>query len=206
MYERPLDTLLENPLFNSWVKYVDAKYPEMKATVIETLTRRYGVEDVVKMLSTAKKEDAIRTIATKLESELLEMWLSSGKSVKAVFKLLKLNDPTMVFVKNPLLKTWVPYMNVVVKENPSEALTMLSTLETILDDKRLNQVLLISRKHPSMERAVDEQRIPQEVLDDVGESIFSHPLFHTWMKYVKNFIKKKNPCAKNPELEAGWRQ
>ncbi|EGZ13675.1 hypothetical protein PHYSODRAFT_265395 [Phytophthora sojae] len=145
--KNPVEPLLERALFNSWVKYLDdynVLYPEKKTTVIEALTRRFGDANVAKMITKAKKEVVTRSLATKLEAAQLEIWLSSGKSVEDVFNLLKLDYAGVFFSEHHLINTLVSYMNVFIKENPSKAATVFSTVETLLEGRPLGQILMLA--------------------------------------------------------------
>ncbi|KAE8966002.1 hypothetical protein PR003_g29689 [Phytophthora rubi] len=205
------DTLMESPLFNIWLKYTNAystKYPREKSTVIEALTRKFGDINVARLLHSAKPTDATQNFAKQLESAQLEMWLGSGKSVDDVFMLLDLRLKGD-FTDNPLLNTWVSYMDRFLKDNPGQATTLLTTLETRFKDKALNQILLAAMKFPSMEKTattIQTKKIqgyeannesPEKVfswldLDNVGDSLLSDPLFTKWMKYVKDFNEKNS--------------
>ncbi|KAE9280002.1 hypothetical protein PR003_g28078, partial [Phytophthora rubi] len=214
---RTVDTLMESPLFNTWLKYSTAystKYPQEKSTVIETLKRTFGDIKVARMLQKAKTTDATRSIAKQLESAQLEMWWNSGKSVDDVLELLDFRMK-FDFTGNPLLNTWVLYMDRVLKENPGQATTMLTKLETRFKDRALNQILLAAMKFPSMEKAaiaiqtkkiqgyVANNESPVKVfkwlnLDNVGDKLLSDPLFTKWMKYAKDFNQK------NPKHQESW--
>ncbi|KAE8953728.1 hypothetical protein PF011_g32332 [Phytophthora fragariae] len=104
------------------------------------------------MLQKAKTTDETRSIAKQLESAQLEMWFSGGKSVDDVLELLDFRMK-FDFTGNPLLNTLVSYMDRVLKENPGQATTMLTKLETRFKDRALNQILLAAMKFPSMEKA-----------------------------------------------------
>ncbi|KAE9299420.1 hypothetical protein PF001_g15447 [Phytophthora fragariae] len=208
---RTVDTLMESALFDIWLKYTTAystKYPQEKSTVIETLTRKFGDAEVARMLHSAKTTEATRTIAKQLEIAQLEMWFSGGISVDDVFELLGFRT-VMDFTNNPLLNTWVSYMNRVLKENPGQVTKMLTTLETRFPERGLNQILLAAMKFPSMKNAavtmqtkqiqgyVANNESPAKVfmwleLDKVGDKLLVGPLFTKWMKYVKDF-NQNNP-------------
>ncbi|KAK1935642.1 hypothetical protein P3T76_010337 [Phytophthora citrophthora] len=103
--------MLESSQFSLLVKYTDAynvRFPQKKTTMIETLTHRFGDEDVATMLAVVKTTDwKAKKIATELETAQLQMWLSSGKSVDEVYDLLKLpfRDVILDFVwKEPQLQ------------------------------------------------------------------------------------------------------
>ncbi|KAG6599847.1 putative RxLR effector [Phytophthora cinnamomi] len=211
------NSLLEHPFFSSWLKYTNAystKYPQEESTVIKTLTRRFGDTNVVRILGAAVSKDATRSIATKLESAQLEMWFRNGKSVDDVREWLRIDD-IGDFTGIPLLNTWVSYLNVVLKENPGKATELLTKLETHFTDKPFNQILQAAMKFPSMESAatkIQAEKIkgylasnqnPVQVfkwldLDNVGNGLFSDPLFTKWMKYAKDFKKK------NSKYQESW--
>ncbi|KAE9334190.1 hypothetical protein PR003_g13645 [Phytophthora rubi] len=214
---RTVDTLMESPLFNIWLAYMNAystKYPQEKSAAIEALTRTFSDIKVARMLAKAKTTEATRTIAKQLEIAQLEMWLSGGKSVDDILGLLGLRT-IFDFTGVPLFNTWVSYMNMYLKENPGQAPTLLTMLETRFKDRALNQILLASMKFPSMEKAaitiqtkkiqgyVANNESPVKVftwlnLDNVGDNLLIDPLFTKWMKYVKDFNKN------NPKHQESW--
>nr|AEK81372.1 Avh456 [Phytophthora sojae] len=212
-----LDSLLDNPLFNSWAKYPNAystKHPEEKATVIETLTRRFSDDKGARVLAVAKTSVETRNLATKLESAQLEMWQKSGKSVDDVMLLLKLR-PNADFTNNLLLRTWVSYMNMYIKENHLRAPEMLPKLETRFDQRTMNQILLAATQFSSMKStalAIQTEKIkgylasnqsPEKVfkllaLDNVGKNLLGDHVFQMWRKYVNDFNKR------NPRQRESW--
>ncbi|KAE8904794.1 hypothetical protein PF005_g20078 [Phytophthora fragariae] len=216
--DRTVETLMESPLFSTWVKYTNAystKYPRETSTAIEALTRKFRDVNVARMLQKAKTTDATRSIAKQLESAQLEMWCSSGKSVDDVLELLDLRMRSD-FTGDPLLNTWVSYMDRFLKENPGQATALLTKLEgTRFPGRALNQILLAAMKFPSMEKAaitIQTERIQgylakirsQEKvfkwldLDNVGGNLLHDPLFTKWMEYVTMFNQK------NPKHQESW--
>ncbi|KAG7387331.1 hypothetical protein PHYPSEUDO_014425 [Phytophthora pseudosyringae] len=201
-----------------WIKYVDAysvRYPDTKTTMIETFTRNFDDVRVAKMIIAAKAEDATNTLATKLESAQLEMWRGSGKSADDVFELLKLYQTQSDFSHNPLLNTWVSYMNAIVTENPSKAPSLLSTLEARFSDRPLIQILEAAKKFPSMESAATKMQTetikgvfaskesPEKVftvigLGDAQDNLLGIPLFSAWLNYAKVFNKE------HPTQQESW--
>ncbi|OWY99332.1 Avirulence (Avh) protein, partial [Phytophthora megakarya] len=214
------DSLLENSLFSHWAKYTAAfnkRYPEEKATMIETLTKKFGDIEVTKMLHTAKSKKWTKTLATQLESAQMKMWLNNGKSTDDVFKLLQLDKYGNIyhFEDKVLLSAWVSYMNVFTKENPNKKDVLLSALGSRLTDRPLNQILNEAKTFPSMENTaikIQTNKIqsylasnesPNKVfellaLDEMGDGILGTPLFRTWMNYAKDFNKQ------NPNKQVSW--
>ncbi|KAF4133361.1 hypothetical protein GN958_ATG17482 [Phytophthora infestans] len=220
LVELDLDTttfgVLKNPMFNSWVKFVkayDAKNPDK--TMIETLTSQFGDDLVSKMLAAVKSEEVTQNMAVKLESAQPEMWRSNGKSVDDVFELLKLSRTKGDFSHNPLLTSWVSYMNTIVTATPNKMSTLFLELESRFTDRSLLQILETAMRFPSMEIAATKlhtEKIddifakmgsPKEVfkqlsLDNVGGNVLSYPLFERWVEYVKVFNKE------NPSKQETW--
>ncbi|ETP39517.1 hypothetical protein F442_13024 [Phytophthora nicotianae P10297] len=212
------DTLLKDPLFNFWAKYVDvynARYPEEKMTMIKTLTQKFDDNNVAKMINAAKANDATKDIAAKLEMAQLQMWLHDRRSVDDVLVRLWIHTTENDFLGNPLLNTWVAYMNTVITENPTKVSSIFSVLETRYSDKALLQILEVAKGFPSMKNTATKMQkkkiqaifarweLPSKAfgllgLDRIGDNILSTPLFRRWMHYVEVFNKK------NPDRQESW--
>ncbi|KAL3670767.1 hypothetical protein V7S43_003955 [Phytophthora oleae] len=181
-------TLLENPLLNMLTKYTEAynvRYAAKKTTVIETLTRTFGDETVAKMLLAGKSESTTKKIATKFETEQLEMWMNSGQSVDDVYKLLNLpsrRDLLGDFDNERLFGTWLAYMNTLSIKNPDKTAAIFSTLAPSFRDRPMMQIFQAATKFSSMEKSTAKL----------------HPLFKKWMGYVEVFNKK------HPTKEDSW--
>ncbi|KAG6941967.1 hypothetical protein JG687_00019335, partial [Phytophthora cactorum] len=189
---RTTNGILESPLFNTLTKYLDAyneRYPDKTTSVIETITRKVGDRKVAKILTAAKSTDATKNIATKLESAQLEMWQSTGKSADDIFELLKLRKTRHDFSHNPLLRTWVSYMNVVVTENPNKMSTLFSTLETRFSDRPMLQILEAAKKFPNREKSPSDA-FRFLYLNNAGEQTLASPKFKTWAKYLNDFNQR----------------
>ncbi|KAE8904788.1 hypothetical protein PF005_g20080 [Phytophthora fragariae] len=76
-------TILSNPKFTAWVKYVDdfnAKYPENSALMAPALRKYYSDGALFKMTDKVISGEGSKTVATKLQNELVHLWLSSKKN------------------------------------------------------------------------------------------------------------------------------
>ncbi|OWY93074.1 RxLR effector protein, partial [Phytophthora megakarya] len=127
------------PQFVDWIKYADdlsAKTPEMSA--ISTLTRQYGDDVLFRMIETAKMHPNTESIATKLEGEQMQHWLTTRKDPDEVFQLFQLNTMTRnnIFEK-PEFTAWVKYVDDLNTKHPEEPTWMYSTLTKYLNDKVL---------------------------------------------------------------------
>ncbi|KAF4144564.1 hypothetical protein GN958_ATG06244 [Phytophthora infestans] len=189
--------LLENPLFSSWVKYVDAyiaRYPDKKMTVIATLTRAFDDRDVAAILAAGRARTPTKQVAARLQSAQVEMWLSSGKSVDDVYRLLRMS-------------------------------AIFTTIETSFNDRPLLQILEEATKFPNLKNAAANMQAtkinsifkreepPKEAftlmgLDTVGDTLLSYLQFRKWMRYVGDFYQK-HPTNQESWLEPlkgyyGW--
>lgn len=79
--------------------YIDAynaKYPQAKTTIVETLSRTFEDPNLANVLSRAKHNAKIRTIATEVEAAQLDTLASrfKGRSLNQIFQIAK-KYPTM---------------------------------------------------------------------------------------------------------------
>ncbi|KAF1785299.1 hypothetical protein GQ600_3682 [Phytophthora cactorum] len=195
-----MNSILEKPLLNTWANYIDAynsRYQEKKTTMIEMLTRKFNDVRVATALTAAKSKDTTKRIASKLESAQLEMWKSHGESKDDVYEMLNLYAWSLDFSNNPLLSTWVSYMNTIITDNPSKLSTLISTLETRFNDRPLLQILERANKFLRMESAAAKLQTekmqtifasnisPKEAfhvlgLDTMGDSVLSSTVLKEW--------------------------
>ncbi|KAF4146153.1 hypothetical protein GN958_ATG04628 [Phytophthora infestans] len=214
-----MERILESPRLNTWTKYIDAynsRYRGGETSMIEVLTRKFRDKRVAEAINAAKtSEDTTKNIALKLESAQLEMWLRDGKSTDDIYELLELSIWRSDFSHNPLLETWVSYMDTVVTNSPSKMSTLFSTLESRFTDRPLLQILEKATKFSSMESAATKLQIakmqsifeskmsPKDSfyllgLDTVGDSVLSSHVLKRWKEYVKSFNKA------NPKKVESW--
>ncbi|KAG6962044.1 hypothetical protein JG687_00007361, partial [Phytophthora cactorum] len=72
-----------NSDFTDWVKYVDdlnAKHPEEPKFVVRSLRKYFADDYILTMTQSAKSVEGTRGIATKVEDDLLRVWLYSQKT------------------------------------------------------------------------------------------------------------------------------
>ncbi|KAF4138481.1 hypothetical protein GN958_ATG12347 [Phytophthora infestans] len=73
--------IFSNPEFRSWVKYVDdlnAKYPEHTVSMVPAL-RKYATDGDLLQITLKAKIDATKSIAKRVEDDVLQFWLTSRK-------------------------------------------------------------------------------------------------------------------------------
>uniref|UniRef100_H3H6F3 RxLR effector PexRD54 WY domain-containing protein n=1 Tax=Phytophthora ramorum TaxID=164328 RepID=H3H6F3_PHYRM len=209
------DNLMASPLFSTWVKYLDdfnAQYPAEKTALLHLLTKRFEDEPLAKIIAFGKTLDSTKAVATRLENQQRQIWLTSGKSSDDVFTLLKLDKAPDNFFDNPLYKTWGSYMNVYNNKHPGKQTNLFKTLTTKCKDKPLIKILEEAKKFPNLESTASKlqtekiqsylaiKKSPDDVfklfgLGDAWDNVIGNPLFKTWLTYVKKF-DRENPGKK----------
>ncbi|OWZ11716.1 Avirulence (Avh) protein [Phytophthora megakarya] len=212
------DELLANPLFDTWVKYMNAYkaiFSDTESALISRFTQTFGDADATMIVQAMKSNDMTRNIATQLESAQLRMWMNSGKSTDEVFNLLTLNEAFYPFPNQVLLKTWVAYLNFFINENPRNTVALFSALESRFRDRPLNKIINIATQYPGMQSLatkIQAEKIesylarnesPKKVFEllalrDVGNHVLGTPAFQSWMNYVEIFNKR------NPNRQESW--
>ncbi|KAL4114920.1 hypothetical protein PRIC2_013817 [Phytophthora ramorum] len=212
------DNLMASPLFSTWVKYLDdfnAQYSAKETTLFHVLTKRFEDEPLAKIIAFGKTLDSTKAVATKLETQQMQVWLTSGKSSDDVFTLLKLDKAPDNFFDNPLYKTWSSYMNVYNNKHPGKQTNLFKTLTTKCKDKPLIKILEEAKKFPNLESTASKlqtekiqshlasKESPDEVfnllgLGDAWDNVLGNPLFKVWLDYVKKFDRE------NPGKKTDW--
>ncbi|KAL4086387.1 hypothetical protein PRIC1_014091 [Phytophthora ramorum] len=212
------DNLMASPLFSTWVKYLDdfnAQYSAKETTLFHVLTKRFEDEPLAKIIAFGKTLDSTKAVATKLETQQMQVWLTSGKSSDDVFTLLKLDKAEKNFFGNPLYKTWSSYMNVYNNKHPGKQTNLFKTLTTKCKDKPLIKILEEAKKFPNLESTASKlqtekiqshlasKESPDEVfnllgLGDAWDNVLGNPLFKVWLDYVKKFDRE------NPGKKTDW--
>ncbi|KAL3663753.1 hypothetical protein V7S43_011168 [Phytophthora oleae] len=108
------DILLENPIFDAWVKYADdfrEMYPKVSFDPIATISDHYPAAAVAKMIVEASKSPSTSSIAHRLNTEQFRDWLNSHQSPVRVFSLLELDKAGDKLFQSPVIGTWLNYAN-----------------------------------------------------------------------------------------------
>ncbi|GMF49551.1 unnamed protein product [Phytophthora fragariaefolia] len=103
--------LLKNIKFRAWSKYVDdynARYPEQEASMIPALRlQRYDDQVLFSMAAAGMNLEATKNVATKLQEQLIHVWLSSRKSPDDALMELGLGQASGKLFEDPLFDKWV---------------------------------------------------------------------------------------------------
>ncbi|OWZ17743.1 Avirulence (Avh) protein [Phytophthora megakarya] len=81
-------------VLEGYIKLVNSKtlYRNNDVSMLGTLVAKYGEKSVAKGLAEAKSVASTKDIATEMQTQQLNQWLKEGKSVDAVFTLLRLDE------------------------------------------------------------------------------------------------------------------
>ncbi|OWY99075.1 RxLR effector protein [Phytophthora megakarya] len=146
------DNVLASPEFKNLVKYVrryNEIYPDKKTTLVSVLDYylyRGSSKAIVAALT--NKNPGSENISKQVEKALFEIWLPKYNPSE-VFRILKLRRSPDKVLENPLLKTWVKYMNMFNMKNPNEKTTMIDVLRTQFGDGKLSKILVKAKSVPS---------------------------------------------------------
>ncbi|KAE8888825.1 hypothetical protein PF002_g12426 [Phytophthora fragariae] len=202
------DTLLENPLFVSWVKYTDdfnERYPRHPDLAISTMLKHFSSDTLTKMVVDASKSPSSESIAKRLDTELLLNWNKNGDAPGTVFTLLKLNKAGDKLFDSPLLPTWQKYIAYFREKNPRQRVNELSILRKHFSDATLSKMLLEAEKIPSKKalasdllddlviRWMASETVPTKVyswlrVEGTAENSVARGLYDSYLKFYKQHV------------------
>ncbi|OWY96775.1 RxLR effector protein [Phytophthora megakarya] len=125
---RNVKNLFKDPEFRVWLKYVDDlnnKTPD-KASAASVLVKQYGDARFSKMLLVAMKDRKTEALARTLQDQLFKRWKNQNISPLQVFTFLNLGRGDII--SNPLLTSWLKYMDEFMVRNPTTKKFMLDAI------------------------------------------------------------------------------
>ncbi|OWZ12206.1 Avirulence (Avh) protein [Phytophthora megakarya] len=184
--------------------------PLKDKVILGTLSSHYQDDVLSQMLIAAKKKPETKEMATTLQIEQLQTWLSKKTPADDVFALLQLNKADDKLFDSPQFALWSKYLDDL--SGPNKETTMIATLSTHYADEAMIKLINAAKDNPAMkgmatklEGAQHKKWIaagtsPVDVfkfyqLDRAGDSLFTSPQFDTWVTYLKRFN------AANPKKE-----
>ncbi|OWZ24729.1 Avirulence (Avh) protein [Phytophthora megakarya] len=211
--DKAASKVLGSPQLAFWGRYagyVNEKQPGKTTSLIATLTTHYTEEGVVKMLEAAKKVPATKAVATRLQSDQLEYWLSLNKSPTSVFKLFKLDEAGEKLLSNPQFLMWRKYTDNYGVQNPQATLTTIAILKNSYTDDVLANLILTGMKSSSTQDSATRLQselfkswmpVPPMVdqppdavfgllkLEKLGDKVLTSPMYDFWKKYLEYYNK-----------------
>ncbi|KAL3659369.1 hypothetical protein V7S43_015640 [Phytophthora oleae] len=209
------EKLFENPKFLAWAQYVDDFNQKHQAqnSMLPTLVRQYGGDDLSIMLEKAKQADKTYGVALRLQGEQMKLWRREGLTTDKLFSIYKLDDGAKNLLENPGLKIWTRYAD---EFNPGEATTLFKKLQKTYSDEALSQILIKGKTVSSTEKLasdlqnqqlrhwLDTLQPPENVfkllsLNKGADDVLGSPQLQTWIRYNAAFAKQ-NPYAHKATL------
>ncbi|KAE8964532.1 hypothetical protein PR003_g30058 [Phytophthora rubi] len=210
--DRKLDDVLTDPnllVFNKYLVDFNTWNPGKSTTMVDTLRKSYGDIPVVKMLEAATKVESTKGIATRLQSQQIDIWKQMGLDSDDVFKLLRLDEGVDNLFSNSGFNIWVKYLDDFNANNPAKKTTVFNTLRSHFSDNMLSQLLIAAQKVPSTEKIatrlqnqqikvwLDRKEFPDTVfkflqLDKGVDNLLTNPQLSTWVKYASQY-EMENP-------------
>ncbi|OWZ13274.1 RxLR effector protein [Phytophthora megakarya] len=118
-----LKDALANPklkVLEEYLAMLNNKYPQNQVSLLGTLATHYDEDVLANALSRAKRYENTKDIATRLQTEQLEGWLNSQKSVNDVFTLLKFKEDGVKFMINQKPHILDEYVKLFNLKNPQQ--------------------------------------------------------------------------------------
>ncbi|KAK1942981.1 hypothetical protein P3T76_005618 [Phytophthora citrophthora] len=131
--------IFDNPQFSRWVQYADdfSATPSGKGTsAIASLTTQYGDDRLYKMLKAAKRESSSKELASRLQTDQLERWITIGKDTDEVYMLYDLNYAGVRLLRDPQFNAWAKYVDDLNAKHKG-AISMVPTLRKHYSDADL---------------------------------------------------------------------
>ncbi|KAL3663754.1 hypothetical protein V7S43_011169 [Phytophthora oleae] len=200
--------IFEDPKLLTWAAYVtkvEKQNPE--EIILAKLSTQFTEGSLAKMIAGAKQASKTEGLATILQAQQRQVWLSTGKSSDGVFKLLQLDEAGTKLFKNQQFSTWTSFVDAFNRKNPSEEVSILAKLTKTYDDLALSKMLEAAKKVPKtkiiasklqtqqIDAWLDAGKSTDDVfkllkLDKTGDKLFKNPQVLTWVSYVEKFNKK----------------
>ncbi|OWZ01292.1 Avirulence (Avh) protein [Phytophthora megakarya] len=147
----------------------------------------------------------IALMSSKITPEKLEKWLEKGKSADAAFLRFHLDKRGNFLFNKPHFAVWVDYADKLSAKFPE--MSAISTLTKHYGDDFLYRIIQAGKKRADMknlalkleteqmQRWLGARKDPDELfrlfhLDLYGRTVFEHPEFMTWAKYVDDLTSK----------------
>ncbi|OWZ06139.1 RxLR effector protein [Phytophthora megakarya] len=215
--------ILAKSKFRAWITYVDDlnnKTPSQAKSAASVLTENFYDNAVLsKMLNIAMKDKSTQTLAIKLQGQRLENWKTGNVDPLRVLQLLKLDQRDIL--KNPMLVSWMKYMDDFNARNPTKKMTMFDTFSHyLMNDRRLAKLLETGQKIPAtkeislalqLEWFAKWERMkftPNDAFKAVGLKgtyeatgpLLSDPALYFWARYLTEF-NQKHPSARTSLID-----
>nr|QPM65698.1 RxLR23-2 [Phytophthora capsici] len=209
------DKLFENPKFLAWAQYVDDfnQKHQTQNSMLPTLVRQFGGDDLSIMLEKAKQADKTYGVALRLQGEQMKLWRREGLTTDMLFKIYKLDDGATNLLENPGIKIWMRYADELF---PGDSTLLFKKLQKTYSDEALSKILINGKTVASTEKLASDLQnqqlrywlkdlVPPEKafqllsLNKGADDVFGSPQLQTWIRYNAAYAKQ-NPYAHKATL------
>ncbi|KAL3666352.1 hypothetical protein V7S43_008604 [Phytophthora oleae] len=208
-YRGLLHDLRENPLFPTWLAYMNTfsiENPDKVTRLLSTMATQFSDRPMMQILQAAEKSPSMGSVAVTLQLQKADKLFATGVSPYDVFKTVALDTVGDAVLTSPLFTKWMSYVEDFNKKNPAKEESWFLPLRGSYNN--VNRLIETARETPKgakladmVEKAQMEEwltfwkRKPKHVfhflnLDKAGEKTFSSPNFELWVKYLNDFNKR----------------
>ncbi|KAL3667801.1 hypothetical protein V7S43_007352 [Phytophthora oleae] len=210
-YKKLLNDIGENPLFTTWITYMNTfsiENPDKATRLLSTLATQFDDRPMMQILQAAEKFPSMKNIAAKLQLQQAEKIFSTGVSSYKVFTTLALDNVGDSVLSSPLFTKWMSYVDDFNKKHPGKEESWFLPLRVNYQGSNLDKLIETARKNPKTTKLasmVEKERMeewltrwkykPKDAfrflnLNEAGEKTFSSPNFELWVKYLNDFNQK----------------
>ncbi|KAI9920002.1 hypothetical protein PsorP6_015631 [Peronosclerospora sorghi] len=205
--------LFERRRFRFWVQYMKLFHPKNpERAMLLTLHSIHNDKDVATMILNAKQVTKTERLATRLQTEQLQLWKTQNKPPEDVFEWLQLDTKKAKdlapLVSNPEYATWKEYVKLISKKPEEVKEKMAHTLTTQSADLGLTLMVSASKKKEHLKEVATalhqgqlemwkREKIKADNLfeglqlnlllerqDASLDAFLQSPVFGTWKEYV----------------------
>ncbi|KAG6943961.1 hypothetical protein JG688_00017343 [Phytophthora aleatoria] len=165
-----LDKVLTNPKLHLYAAYIDRfnkQNPTKKVSMLDMFTKTYGDNGVIKLLGMGTNDATIMTFTSRLRTELVSKWVTSGKSADEIFTLLKLDTtgfkifttpPANKDFTNSMLYLYAVYLDKFNRQYPTKRISMFDMLSKAYGENGVAKMVELGMKNPTMEKVSSRLR------------------------------------------------
>jgi hypothetical protein len=150
------ENVFESALWPTFTQYLDdyqKMFPEQKATMISALAKGFNDDEKLSMVLLAAKADPkTQKLATKLQDDHIQYWLTNKEQPDELFGLLALDDALDDIFADPLFKIWSKYLNAYNAKYPSTKTYMIDMFRASYGDEALVDMLIAAKQVASTKR------------------------------------------------------
>ncbi|OWZ07686.1 RxLR effector protein [Phytophthora megakarya] len=199
------ENVFQSPFWKMYTEFLErynkANPKTTQFTMVSAFRRISGDEELAKLLMAAEKVPSTKELATKLQAKQMEAWFTADLGPGKVFTALNLDDTLDDALANPLLKTYITYLDEFNVKFPDNKVSIIDTFRTNFGDKSVAKMLVSTDKLDTKFQADQIRRwlagkeAPEEVFavlkfDDAVDGFLANPVLNFWSRYLTDFNAK----------------